>query len=849
MSCPGSVQELFATASDIGQRERAAFLNKHCGENAALLRQVESLLTAADQADGYFSELADRLGLPSLLSEEAELPQTDEIGPYRLVRLLGRGGMGAVYLADRADRQFQKRVAVKILPPGVGREALRDRFLVERQILARLEHPNIARLLDGGVTDDGIPYFVMDYVRGTPIDRYCDEERLGVDRRLQLFCQVCAAVEYAHRNLVVHRDLKPGNVLVDDAGAVKLLDFGIAKILDPTAGTAELTRASVQPMTPLYASPEMIKGEPVTTATDVYALGILLYELLTGCRPYRVEHGTEAEISRLVCEQEPRPASKATLGAGYDEAEVARTLAMQRGVSAERLRTQLRGDLDIVVATALRKDPELRYGSVAELAADIQRHRARLPIAARPPNIGYRIRKFVSRHTALVAVGALAAVLLVVTGVLAGSYLVTTARQAQAIALERDKAQQTQDFLLSIFNTSDPNVGKGESVTAMELLDRGAVRIDRELAGRPLLQAALKTTIAEVYEALALYDRARPLFVHASELYREAAGELSPEHASSLENLSQLVEITGDYDEAESLALSALRARKEIGQTLGIADASLRLGRVVHLKGDYTRAEEQFRNALEIYRARHGEDHPKTAESLSHLGTLMEHRGHPEVAEGLHRRALSTRLRLNGYEHLDVVESLHNLASAVASQEKYAEAKRLYEEALALNTKLLSREHRDNAFMHNGLAKAHQGLGEYALAEREFRTAIRILERHFGARHGNVGLGKAYLGRLLLTAGHTAAAEPVLEEALTILDETLPEHWIRHEVERALGICMLESGRYEQAERLLLEAWRGLSDKRGADHENAQLAARNLIRLFQSSGRPERADSLLHTGQ
>ena len=555
------VEELFEASSQLSQDERAAFLDTACGKDTDVRIAVEKLLTAANSAEHYFSDLSDRLGLQSVFDGELELPRTESIGAYRLVKLIGRGGMGAVYLAERADEQFEKQVALKLLPIGVGGEAAQRRFLAERQILARLVHPHIARLLDGGITDDGTPYFVMDYVDGVPIDVHCDENRLSLEQRIALFIDVAEAVEYAHRNLVVHRDIKPGNILVESSGEVKLLDFGVAKLLVPDANDDPLTRVGGRPLTLMYASPESIRGEAVTTAADVYSLGLLLYVLLTGRIPYPVDTQDNAEMQRLICEYDAIPPSRGLLSLPED---AARQIAANARSKPRALAQRLQGDLDTIITKALRKDPDRRYSTVEQFIADLRRYQHGLPVAARPASTAYRLQKFVRRHKAGVAAASAIAIALLIVAATAIYSAVTSAQQAREIAAERDKAEQINDFLLSIFELSSPNQTKGETVTALELLDRSTERVRTEMAGQPQRQALLMHSIAVVYSEMSQFDTAKSLLEEARALHRDNGSHRSADYASSTELYAEIREIEGAFDEAEETVREAIGIRREL---------------------------------------------------------------------------------------------------------------------------------------------------------------------------------------------------------------------------------------------------------------------------------------------
>ncbi|HEV2843761.1 MAG TPA: serine/threonine-protein kinase, partial [Thermoanaerobaculia bacterium] len=429
-----TVDRIFAQALELPPAERAVFLDAACAGDAGLRRDVERLLGADERNDTFMERPAgELLGWRPLAGEDEE---GGRLGPYRLLRRIGGGGMGTVYLARRDDEQYQQEVAIKVLRAGLEATEAYHRFIAERQILARLQHPNIARLYDGGTTEDGRPFLVMELVDGLPVDQYCDQGQLNVDQRLGLFRRICSAVEHAHQNLLVHRDIKPGNILVTPDGEPKLLDFGIAKQLEPKVATdsGPLTRTGLRIMTPSYASPEQVKGEAVTTASDVYSLGVLLYELLTGRSPYPSAEVTY-EIERAICEQEPERPSVAVFRAGAVSPE---EIASARKARPQALQRRLRGDLDNIVLMALRKEPGRRYGSVAKLSRDLERHQEDLPVAARADTLRYRARKFVVRNRAGVA--AAVAVFLLVSLLVVG-FMARLIEQRHQVARERDKAQ------------------------------------------------------------------------------------------------------------------------------------------------------------------------------------------------------------------------------------------------------------------------------------------------------------------------------------------------------------------------------------------------------------------------
>jgi serine/threonine-protein kinase len=470
-------------AVDLPPSERLAFIRERCGEDLELRELVERLLARCDNDD---DELTPGGALAGALAGALELDlerdtrlEGSRVGRYRVLRELGRGGMAMVYLAERADGEFRQLAALKLMQPGTDSGHMIERFHRERQILADARHPNIARLLDAGVSEDGRPYLAMEYIEGEPIDSFCDLRRLSVNQRLWLFLEVARAVDHAHRNLVVHRDIKPSNILVTADGDVKLLDFGIAKLLED--GPGDVTRTHLRAMTPAFASPEQIEGGPITTATDIYQLGMLLYLLLAGGWPYPRGTGSDAAMMLAICREPPIRPSTAAAGRGGVETvpggpgSTIAEIATRRATSPGRLRRELAGDLDTIVLTALRKEPQRRYGTAAQLIGDVERYLEGRTISARPDTVRYRLRTFVRRHTAATATAT--ASLALVVGLVA-FYTHRVGAERDHARLEASKAGEVADFLTRLFQVSAPTRSRGESVTARELLDRGADRID-----------------------------------------------------------------------------------------------------------------------------------------------------------------------------------------------------------------------------------------------------------------------------------------------------------------------------------------------------------------------------------
>jgi serine/threonine-protein kinase len=611
------VTDLFDRAAAMPIEERTAFIAHQCGEDAELRTEVESLL-AFDHGDGdaFGGSVRD-----AVIDAAATLTTpVQQIGPYRLIKEIGAGGMGSVFLAER-EGDFDQRVAIKIVRGIISRDAL-QRFRSERQILASLQHPNIARLLDGGTMPDGTPYLVMEFVDGVPIDQYCRDHHLTNRARVELFLQVCAAVSYAHRNLVIHRDLKPSNILVTADGTPKLLDFGIAKLLE-AEGDAQLTQPSMRIMTPHYASPEQVRGDAMTTAADVYGLGVLLYVLLSEQRPYKIETTRSEEIERIVCNSEPpRPSS------------------VEAGDARVR---ELRGDLDIIVMKAIEKDPSQRFASVDLLAEDLHRWTDGRPITARASSWGYRTRRFVARHR--VGVGVAAVFVMMIAGF--GYALARSAARARA---ERDSAERVTEMLIQMFSGSDPRSLRGNTITARELLDHGADRIRTTLRDQPDTQARLLDAIGAIYVGLGMPDRAQTV-LHDSMTARQSRGIVDSQPAArTMWRLAGSLHDRGQDTAAEPLARASYEMTKRLvgpmnpqtGETLAT------LATILRDSGHVDEAEPMFLEVTQIFRETLGPEHPMVAMGLTNTARIRLARNDPANAERLLREALVIQRRVFG---------------------------------------------------------------------------------------------------------------------------------------------------------------------------------------------------------
>jgi eukaryotic-like serine/threonine-protein kinase len=820
------IDAMFDAALDLSPEEQSAFLANAAGDDADLRGEVARLLDAYRQCDVLFATSAAELAAP--LFESAELltlaGAPDRIGPWRIVRAIGRGGMGDVYLGERADGQFEQRAALKVIQHGT--PSLIRRFLEERRILALLEHPGIARLIEGGLTPGGLPYFAMELVDGVPVDRYCADHDLSLDARLELMVHVCDAVGYAHHHLVIHRDLKPSNILVTPAGRVKLLDFGIAKVLDD----GDRTETQGSAMTPEFAAPEQVLGEAVSTATDVYALGALLYFVLTGSLPHDVRDKTLVELAWMHAEKLPtRPSSR----------------------MSDPLRRRIRGDLDLIIMTALQREPARRYQSPDALAEDLRRFLKGHPILARPDTAGYRVRKFVGRHRMGVALAASFVVLLALG---LGRERVLRHRAET----EARKAREVGDYLVSVFDVADPYAAtpnNGRDVTARALLERGTRRIDSTLTGQPEVQAEMRGVLGRVYNSLGLYDKsisllretlaqhkglyrepnltiakdldqlggvllsqdrydeAEPLLKDALTQRRQMLGNSDDAVAETLDHLAWLYQRRNEYAAAEPLFREALSIRQRLfGDTADVTAGSLNnLALLLYQRDAYTDAEPLYRKALEI-RIRHlGENHPLTAEVLHNMAQTEQRRGKFAAAESLYRRALAAKRRTLGNLHPSVTVNLNNLGELLFTEGRVEEAEPLIREALALDRQIFGEKHSYVAASQRNLGTVLRLKGEFAEAEQYYRGSLNIDRELFGPEHRNVGLDLNNMGNIRRLQGDLPGAVNYLRQAVAITRRTLgDDHTSTIACTVNLGRALEARGDAAEAEKWLRAAARRL---------------------------------------
>jgi serine/threonine protein kinase len=780
-------------------------------------------------------------------------------GPYRLLDVVGRGGMGAVYMAERADGEVTQRLAIKLLPPGAG-DWLRERFLQERQIQASLTHPNIARMLDAGRLDNGQPFLAMEFIQGQPIDVFTAGFTLR--QKITLFLKVCSAVAYLHRNLIVHRDLKPSNILVTEEGEPKLLDFGIAKMLDLAT---DATVTSMRMLTPDYASPEQVRGGRISTATDIYSLGAVLYQLLTGKPAHEFEDRTPEGVARIV--------------------------TMREVTRPSRWSPELKGDLEFILLKSLRKDPQERYATVEQLADDLQAFLEFRTVRARSSNAWYRTRRFVRRYWIPVTAAAV-----VFASLSVGLYIAN--RERGRANEEAATAKAVSDFLqrdllaqASANNQSSPNTKPDPDLKVRTALDRAAAHISGNFEKQPLVEAAIRQTIANTYRDLSIYPEAQMQLERALELRRRVQGEQHPDTLSvmsdlveldvyqgkfaaaqalqlkvldmrrrvlgendpailkSLDNMATVYEKQGQYKEAEAVETKVLDvSRRTLGDNhYDTMSAMIDLALLEVRLGKFPQAEALDVKAVETMRRVLGEEHPDTLNGMSNLAQVYYREGNYAQAEALQSKVLEIRRRVLGEDHNATLTSMNNLAVIYVLENKFAQAEAIQSKVFQSLRRVLGEEHPNTLVGAVNLARIYLKEGKFAQSEPLYRKVLEGRRRVLGAQHPLTTQTMAYFSELLLRMGRYAEAEALSREGLNNFEKPGDDTWWRYYLQSVLGASLTGEKQYREAEPLLLSAYAGLVQRKTAIPEpnrpSIQDSAEWTFQLYRAWGQPEKANA------
>ena len=827
--------QLLDEGSELESTAREAWLGRLSASDAFLREELVSLLASLPDADNLFATPAW-----SLLPVHEIFPPLSagqRFGTWSLVRELGRGGMGTVWEAMRVDGGFEQRAALKVLRASLDSDSLRQRFRTERRLLARLRHSNIATLLDGGVTTDGVPWFAMELVDGEPITRWCDARHVRVPERLSLLRQVCGAVSQAHRALVVHRDLKPGNILVTADGTVKLLDFGIAKVLDATDdGDDSHTRPGSVLGTPAYMAPELLRGALASTAADIYSLGVVSYELLAGRVPFDVNPRTNVDWQRDVLERDPPPLASS----------VSDHTAGARGERSRRaLERQLSGDLARIVAMALRKEPDRRYESAEQFGEDLRRCMAGQPVLAHVNTATYLLTRFVRRNTAAVIAG-IAALLILFAGLSSTTWQARVARRERDRAqVEATKARQVQSFMEATFRAADPR-SQGKDITVAQALATAEQRAETEFRTDTVMLAALLSSVGRTYHGLGKYDDAHRTLRRALSLQRASRDRNRSDITQSLRALASLEAERGRIPAAESLYIQAIALARQTpvdSTTLGgLLDG---VGSLQLDKGDFPAAEATLRQALALQRRFTGDSSAIVAATLNNLGVALGQQNRWPEAIPLHEHALRTMRRVSGPDHPDVATGLNTLANAYTIVGQFRSADTLFHQALALRVRELGAHHPEVAWTHYSYADMLRLSGDFPRAIVEAQAVLAERGTTLPESHPMISSALTVVGRSLLSLHQPRDAERAMRESWRLRRDAYPRgHWLVASAAGAVGECLLAQRAYAAAEPLIADAFATLLAAKGKTDQRTRDLGASLMTLYEATNRRDKSDTV-----
>lgn len=798
------IETILDTALILSGRERTTYINTACKGDDELIEEVYEMLRAIEESEqtDFLESVSD--DNKQLFKDFSRLTQDEDIigirvGVFEITEKIGAGGMGSVFKARRVDGQFSQVVAIKMLQKGLRTEDTLRRFRMEQEILASLKHPNIAQLFDGGITDNGTPYLVMEYVDGLPVDEYCNQHKKTIDERIELFKNVCSAVQFAHANLVIHRDLKAQNIYVTDDGQVKVLDFGIAKLLDPNL--TEQTLVETQPgqkfWTPQYAAPEQVNGDNITTAVDIYALGVLLHKLLTDSYPLHLANKSIAEVQKIIIETAPLPPSSSP-GLSEKTAEL-------RLTSLASLKKILAGDLDALVLKSVRKEPEYRYASVNQLIEELDRFTNGLPLLARQDTISYRIGKFYRRNKTAIRMSFLAGLLFI-----AGSiyYTFRITQEKEIAQSEAKKAQEITEFLKDIFQSSNPDQAQGETITAKQLLMNGAEKISG-ITDQPEIKAELLETLGDINYSLSLYEEADVLFKEALLIKRNIYGEFHPSTAGTLYQMALNKENLGQYDTTGVLLNESLEIRRKLfgdydHEAIKISNS---LSYLYKLQGELDKAENLIDEGLNKLHESAETDSFELAEAYYLKASILTDKGEYEQALKTQEEALELATKLYSPPHPDILKNLSNLARNHQKVGQYSKAESYFLESLAMDKELYDEEHLSTAIIKNNLAGVYKETGELVKADSLYLQALENLKNVLGSEHPYVASNLYNYAGLKRKMGKFNEAEELYLETIQLDTNLLgPDHPNIALDYDGLGRTQMDNGEYREAYNSLSHA-------------------------------------------
>jgi serine/threonine-protein kinase len=829
------IQSLFHAAVDLSAEDRRAYLNAECAGDSELMAKVIAMLEEDARGASVLDRDVAQVAHEMLASGAHPSLPLKEFGPYRIQRVLGEGGMGIVYLAERED--LKTLVAIKILRDAWLSPARRERFASEQRTLAQLNHPSIARLYDADTLQDGTPWFVMEYVEGLSLTAYCREHDCSIRERLELFRQVCEAVQFAHRHAVIHRDLKPSNILVRSDGAIRLLDFGIAKQLEALDLSADQTQTELRLMTPAYAAPEQVRGERVGIYTDVYALGVVLYELLAGKVPFNLSNRTPGEAETIIVQQEPEKPSAA-----------AKT-NMSPQVSGKRSRFASQAqwaDLDVLCLTTMHKDIQRRYRSVEGLIRDVDHYLKGEPLEALPDNLRYRFGKFIRRNRR--AVGTAAMVSLFIVGLVI-FYTLRLATAWNAAQAEAARTHRIQQFMLNLFEGGDKEAGPPDSLRVVTMVDRG-VQEARALDREPRVQAELFQTLGNIYEKLGKFDEAESLLQSALKQRQTLFGQDNSEVASSLVALGLLRTSQARYDEAEQMVRQALEmSRRHLpANHPAIARAVSALGRIFEDRGMYEKAIPLLEEAVQLQSAATS-DSTDLATSLTELANCHFYSGHYAISESLNRRVIEMDRQIFGENHPHVADDLINLGAVQFEQGQYPESENFYRQALGIIQGWYGKDHQETASALTMLGRALVAQSHADEAGQLLQEALRIQQRVYGPVHPRVASALNELGLVALKQGKLDEAQSCFTRMADIYRSVYDDkHYVIGIALANLASVYVEKKQYAKAEGMFQEVLQRYSETLPPDHQYVGIARIRLGRALVRDQRYREAEGQTHPG-
>lgn len=830
-------KQIFDDALNLDASQRKIFLDEKCGDDLELKKEVLSLLNSLENT-------IDFLEAPITISEVDEAVFSDpyigkQIGSYIIDGEAGVGGMGIVYTGKRNDKEFEQKVAIKILKHGITSEYLLKRFQIERQTLANLQHQNIARLLDGGRTSDGLPYLVMEFIDGIPITEYSNQNKLNVEEKLKLFREVCTAVQYAHQNLVIHRDLKPGNILVTKNGTPKLLDFGIAKLIDEDLidSNESLTRTGVWHLTPEYASPEQIKGEKISTASDVYSLGVLLYQILTGVQPYKISNNSPSIISKIITEENVKKPSERV----KEKSEINNETNI---FQHEKISNQLKGDLDNIISKAMNKDPLRRYVSIEQFSEDLRRHLTGLPVIAQKDTAGYRLSKFIQRHK----VGFVSSVGFIVFLI---ASLIAIIWQANIAANERDnakleaqKVEAVNMFLQDMLSSVDPTV-VGKDVKVYDVLKKASDDVGNNFIGHPEIEASVRKTIGKTLVGLGEYNEAKFHLIKSLELNNTAYGKESFQSAESLHELALNYDWDGDFNLSDSLYKESilLFRKNKNSPPRSIASVLNDYATLKQEQNKYTEALDLLNEAYKIYLKNFGEKDRDVASVSNNLGISYEALNKLDEAENYYKKSLELYVELYGQNRPEISTLFNNLAYIYIEKNDLPKAESYFKKSLELKIKTLGKNHSLVGLAYTNLGALHFTMKNYKASESDLLSAFENFKTSLNKNHVWLGLADFWYGKILIEKSKYEDAEIYLRKALAIYNGNYSQdHPNLISTYAELGIVKYYQKKHNEAEKLLVDGYEGIKKIKGENNFNTVRILEYLIKFYQETKNTEKLD-------